>query len=154
MNSMEKNRKRGHHNKTAVIGCILLCLAAIWFAVRLLSNPNEGFDGSTNEARIAFIESFGWETAAVPDNVEEVRIPARFDEAYEQYNALQKEQGFNLKRYSAAYAHKYTYRITNYEGANPVVPINVNLLVIDGKIIGADISSAQADGFVAALVKE
>lgn len=153
MNVVKSGKKRGCR-KTAVFACILLCFAAVWFVLRIVSNPKEGPDGSTNASRIAFIQSYGWETAAVPDSVEEVRIPARFDEAYEQYNALQKEQGFNLKRYSAAYAHKYTYRITNYEGENPVVPINVNLLVIDGKIIGADISSAQADGFVAALVKE
>ncbi len=153
MNIVKSDKKRSR-GKTAVIGCVLLCFAVAWFFLKFAGKTAQEFDGSTNAARIAFIESFGWETSAVPQSVEEVRIPARFDEVYEQYNALQKEQGFNLKRYSAAYAYKYTYVITNYEGANPVVPINANLLVIDGKIIGADISSAQADGFVAVLVKK
>lgn len=151
------NSKRGakrHGGRSVIIAVVLMCLAGVWVAVRVFGGAADSVDGSTNAKRIEYIESFGWKTGAVPDSVEEIRIPARFDEAYEQYNALQKEQGFNLKRYAAAYAHKYTYRLTNYEGEDPVVPINANLLVVDGIIVGADISSAEEGGFVTVLVKK
>lgn len=148
------NKTRKNSKGTVIIGILLLCIAVLWGILRLTCGGSSAPDGSTNVSRIDYIESFGWKTGSVPDNVEEIRIPARFDEAYEQYNALQKEQGFDLKRYAAAYAYKYTYRLTNYEGGDPVVPINANLLVVDGKIVGADISSAQAGGFVTVLVKE
>ena len=146
-------RKR-HSGKTAAIGVLLLLLCAVWCVFRLAIKPNLGIPGATNAERIAYIESFGWEPSTVPTDMEEIRIPARFDEAYEQYNALQKEQGFDLKKYCAVNAYKYTYRIKNYGGADPVVPINANIIVADGKIIGADISSAEANGFVTVLAKK
>lgn len=149
------NTRTGKHSRRGIaIAAVLMCIAVVWIAVRLLGSAAGGADGSTNAKRIEYIESFGWKTGTVPDSVEEIRIPARFDEAYEQYNALQKEQGFDLKRYAAAYAYKYTYRLTNYEGTDPVIPINANLLVVDGVIVGADITSAEDGGFVTVLVKK
>lgn len=146
--------RKAHSGKTAVFGVLLLLAAALWCVFRLAVKPNLGIPGKTNAQRIEYISSFGWETSPVPSNTENIRIPARFDEAYEQYNALQKAQGFDLKKYCAADCVRYTYRIRNYEGADPVVPINANLIVADGKIIAADISSAEANGFVAALAKK
>lgn len=146
--------RRSRSGKTAVIGVLLLLLAAVWCVFRLAVKPNLGIPGATNAERIAYIESFGWEASTVPTDMEEIRIPARFDDAYEQYNALQKEQGFDLRRYRAVDAYKYTYKIKNYDGADPAVPINANIIVADGKIIGADISSAEANGFVTVLAKK
>ncbi len=153
INASTSRVKRGS-GKSALLGIALLCLAAAWVIWRLVSQSFGGIDGSTNAKRIEYIESFGWTTGTVPDSIEEIRIPARFDEAYEQYNALQKEQGFDLRRYAASRAHKYTYRLTNYEGADPVIPINANLIVVEGEIVGADISSAEANGFVTVLAKK
>lgn len=133
------------------IAALLLAAAAVWIAVKLLVKPHGGIAGETNAQRVEYIRSFGWETSNVPSDIEEIRIPAQFDEAYEQYNALQKEQGFDLSKHRAKTARRYTYKITNYQGADPAVPINVNLIVADGEIIAADISSAAANGFVAAL---
>ncbi len=146
--------RRARSGKTVIFGVMFLLLAAVWCVFRLAVKPKLGIPGETNAERVAYIESFGWEASTVPTNIEEIRIPARFDEAYEQYNALQKEQGFDLKKYCAVDAYKYTYSIKNYGGADPVVPINANIIVADGKIIGADISSAEANGFVAALAKK
>lgn len=146
--------RKARSGKTAVFGVLFLIIAAVWCVFKLAIKPNQGISGATNAERIAYIESFGWEASTVPSDVEEIKIPARFDETYEQYNALQKEQGFDLKHYCAVTAYKYTYKIRNYDGADPAVPINANLIVADGKIIGADISSAEANGFVTVLAKK
>lgn len=146
--------RKTRSGKAAMLGIALLALAGLWLLLRLAVKPHSNISGASNAERIEYIQSFGWETAAVPSSVQEIRIPARFDEAYEQYNALQKEQGFDLKKYCAAYGFKYTYKITNYDGADPVVPINANLIVVDGIIVGADISSAEANGFVTVLAKK
>lgn len=146
--------RKEHSGKTAFFGILFLAAAVLWCVFRLAVKPNLGIPGGTNAQRIAYIDSFGWEASAVPSDVEEIRIPARFDEAYEQYNALQKEQGFDLKKYCAVDCLKYTYKIRNYDGADPAVPINANLIVADGKIIAADISSAEANGFVTVLAKK
>ncbi|MGN1422244.1 MAG: DUF4830 domain-containing protein [Oscillospiraceae bacterium] len=143
--------ERKHRSgKTLLFGVLLLLAAAIWCIIRLCAGSADGISGATNEQRIAYINSFGWDAGLTHTDVKEVRIPVRFDEAYEQYNALQKEQGFDLRKYRACSVKQYTYSI----GEDSAVPIYAHLLVLDGEIIGADISSAEADGFVTVLAKD
>lgn len=149
---MTKGRARS--GKTAVFGVILLAAAAIWILTRFISTSAGGISGKNDYDRISFIESFGWDAGNVPVEIEEIRIPVQFDEAYEEYNSLQREQGFDLRKYRAHIAKKYTYELKSFEGSVPAVPIYANLLVIDGNIVGADISSAQAGGLVTVLAKK
>lgn len=146
-------KSRGRSGKAVLIGVILIIAAAVWGIIRLTGQNSEGISGATDRERTAYIESFGYEVGTVPDKIEEIRIPANFDEAYEQYNAIQREQGFDLRKYRANYAKKYTYSIKNYDGNNPV-PICANLIVIDGVIVGADISSSEAGGLLTVLAKK
>ena len=148
---MAKIRKRS--GKALIIGAVLLILAGLWGLVRLNLRSDDRPDGSTAEKRIEYIRSFGWEVSIAPTAIKEIRIPANFDDAYEQYNALQREQGFDLRKYRACYAYKYTYDILNYAEPSPV-PICANLIVYDGTIIGADISSSEANGLVTVLAKK
>lgn len=140
-------------NPIRLAAAVLIAAAIAWAVFRAAVKPQAETEGATNAQRVEYIRSFGWETASVPSDTEEIRIPARFDEAYEQYNALQKEQGFDLSHYRACTVRKFTYKITNYNGADPAVPINANLIIYEGKIIAADISSATANGFVTVLAK-
>lgn len=149
---MTKSKARS--GKTAVVGIILLAAAGIWVLTRMFSFGAASVSGKNDKERTEFIESFGWVSAKVPDKIEEIRIPVEFDEAFEDYNDLQRKQGFDLRKYRAYIAKKYTYSISNFEGAETGVPICANLIVIDGIIVGADISSAKADGFVTVLVKK
>lgn len=145
--------KRKRMNTAAIIGVILLILAGVWGLIRLNSGSDERPDGSTAEKRLEYIRSFGWEVGIAPTSIKEIRIPANFDDAYEQYNALQREQGFDLRKYRACYAYKYTYDILNFDEPSPV-PICANLIIYDGRIIGADISSSEATGLVTVLAKK
>ncbi len=149
---MTKSKARS--GKTAVVGIILLAAAGIWVLTRIFSFGVTAISGKNDKERTEFIESFGWVSAKVPDKIEEIRIPVEFDEAFEDYNDLQRKQGFDLRKYRAYIAKKYTYSISNFEGAETGVPICANLIVIDGIIVGADISSAKADGFVTVLAKK
>lgn len=149
---MTKSKARS--GKTAVVGIILLAAAGIWVLTRMFSFGVTAISGKNDKERTEFIESFGWVSAKVPDKIEEIRIPVEFDEAFEDYNDLQRKQGFDLRKYRAYIAKKYTYSISNFEGAETGVPICANLIVIDGIIVGADISSAKADGFVTVLAKK
>lgn len=145
-------KKRKHSGKAVLVGIALLILAGVWGLFRLTAHGDVRPDGSTAEKRIEYIKSFGWDVGIAPTDIKEIRIPGVFDEAYEQYNALQRKQGFDLRKYRACYAYKYTYEILNYDKPSPV-PICVNLIVCGGKIIGADISSSEATGLVTVLVK-
>ncbi len=148
---MAKGKSRS--KKTVFIGILMIAGAALWIIIRLSARTDDGISGSSDRERTAYIESFGYEVGTVPDKIEDIRIPATFDEAYEQYNALQREQGFDLRKYRAYYAKKYTYAISNFNSSSPI-PICANLIVIDGKIVGADISSAEANGLVTVLAKK
>lgn len=148
---MTKKNTRG--GCALLAGAVLLIAAAIWGLVRL-SGGESPPDGSTNNARISFINGCGWETEATHCELTEIRIPVNFDEVYEEYNELQLKQGFDLRPYRAHSVKQYTYLITNYRddsGGAPLPDIYADLLVENGCIIGADISSGEAGSFVAVL---
>jgi hypothetical protein len=100
----------------------------------------------SNEERVAFAEAFGWELDPAPLEVMEVIIPEEFDEVYIEYNDIQIKQGFDLEKQAGKRAKRYTYAILNYPGVSDGV--RFNLLAIGDKIIGGDVSSQHAGGFM------
>ena len=101
-------------------------------------------------AQNAFLESLGWETSVEPVDVREVIIPEEWNSVFEEYNDLQKQQGFDLDKYRGKQATIYTYQILNYDGAENVV---ANLMVFDGRLIAGDVCSAELGGFMQGLCK-
>lgn len=132
-----------------VIALMMLAAAGIWLGFRLLWSVDSGIPGETERQRTEYIESFGWNTGSVPCEVKEIRIPVNFDEVYEEYNDIQRSQGFDLRKYRAHTVRQFTYEITRTD--DDPVPLLAHLLVENGVIIGADITSAQAGGFTGAL---
>lgn len=102
-----------------------------------------------NSDRIAFLSQFGWEVSEDPIEVSEVIIPDEFDETYEKYNEIQKQQSFDLSEYSGERVKKWTYEIKNYPSMeNSDGIIRANLLVFNGVVIGGDVCSIELDGFM------
>ena len=93
-----------------------------------------------------FLEQFGWQVGAQPDETAEVVIPAEFDKIFAAYNEIQKQQGLNLSGYKRRTVKRYTYAIENYPDYEGTVYANV--LVYRGRVIGGDICSADVDGFI------
>ncbi|MBQ5544981.1 MAG: DUF4830 domain-containing protein [Clostridia bacterium] len=100
--------------------------------------------------RVQFLSQFGWEIEDDPLEARDVVIPAEFDEALTQYNKLQKPLGFDLEPYRGAKVKKWVYTVTNYPG----IPRNIKatLLILDGKVIGGDISSTGEEKFTHSLL--
>ena len=105
----------------------------------------------SNSDRVGFLSGFGWEVAQTPIEEVEVSIPAEFDTVYIGYNEIQKAQGLNLAKYKGKEVVRYTYEIKNYEGYEGTV--YVNLLVYRNKIVGGDVCSADASGFIHGFTK-
>ncbi len=99
----------------------------------------------TNEDRVEFLSRFGWEVDSEPLEEKEVIIPAEFDKIFAGYNQIQKAQGLDLGKYKKKKLMRYTYKVTNYEGDGTVY---ANILVYRNRIVGGDICSAEAGGFV------
>lgn len=129
----------------AIAGVLLL---AVTFVNRLTDRSKIILEDIP--AQIAFLESLGWETSVEPVDIREVIIPEEWNSVFEEYNDLQKQQGFDLNKYRGKQATIYTYQILNYDGAENVV---ANLMVFDGKLIAGDVCSAELGGFMQGLCK-
>ena len=103
----------------------------------------------TNEDRVAYLESYGWQVSPEPLSVEEMLIPEEFDETYAEYLSLQESQGFDLKEYCGKRVKHYTYEIMNYPTGE--AGIQVSLLVYKNTVIGGEVLSVQLNGFLHGL---
>lgn len=95
-----------------VMGFLLLAAAGLWLAFRLMWTGGGGIPGDTEQQRISYIESFGWDAGITRCDVKEIRIPVNFDEVYEEYNDIQRSQGFDLRKYRAHSVRQYTYEVS------------------------------------------
>jgi hypothetical protein len=125
---------------------VLAALILLLILTRCVAESGRRLPRAENAADIAaYLATFGWQVEAEPVTVKNVQIPARFTEVYEQYNALQKRQGFDLSRYRADIVESYTFRVVNHPAAGDVF---ANVLVFKGRIIGGDICSFALNGFM------
>ena len=101
---------------------------------------------ATNDGRVAFLKSFGWEVAASPTQSGQVKIPEAGSEVFSRYNALQKSQGYDLSQYAGKTVMRYVYKIKNYPGA--IDPVFATLLIHKDQVIGGDVTDTGAKGVI------
>lgn len=136
----------------AVVAGIVLLLPAAENAQTTVGEVGLDSKLKTNEQRVALLESYGWQVDPEPRSEREVQIPKTFDDTYQAYNAIQLEQGLDLTPYQGKRATLYTYELTAYPtGEQGVI---ANLLIRRNRLIAADISSAEADGFVHGITEQ
>ncbi len=135
--------------KIAIIAAAVLAVVA---AIMLLFG---GGDSTTtaapstvasNDDRVKFLTSFGWEVVTSPTETSQVRIPASSSEIFDRYNALQKSQGYDLKEYQGKTVMRYVYKIKNYPGA--AEPVYATLLIANNQVIGGDVTNTAATGVI------
>ena len=102
----------------------------------------------TNEERIAYLQSLGWEVEPAPILEQEITLPKEFPEVLTQYNELQRQQGFDLAEYAGKKLTLYTYRITNHPDAEEA---DASLYVYRTELVGGDVHSTSFTGFMTAL---
>lgn len=136
--------------KTLLI--IMAIAGVLLLAVSLVNRMGEGNKIILEDvaSQVQFLEDLGWEVSQEPMDVREVIIPEEWNAVFEEYNDLQKQQGFDLDRYKGKQATIYTYQIMNYEGADSVV---ANLMIYDGRLIAGDVCSTELGGFMHGLSK-
>ena len=109
-------------------------------------------DGSrvrTNDDRVAYLQSYGWQVDPEPLSVEELILPETFDQPYTQYLELQSAQGFDLTAYAGKRVKRYVYQVTNYPTGES--GIQAGLLLYRDQVVGGDILSSALDGFIHGL---
>jgi len=115
------------------------------------SAPTASTNVSGNDARVAFLQSFGWEVTTSPTESSQVRIPNASSEVFDRYNALQKSQGYDLTQYAGKTVMRYVYKVNNYPGATE--PVYATLLIYKNQIIGGDITDTSAKGVIRGFKK-
>lgn len=136
----------------AVIGGIVSVYSSAAAPAAKISGIN--MRAGNAQERAAFFSQFGWDISEDPLEVKEVVIPTEFDETYEEYNALQKQQGLDLNRYKGKRVKFWSYEIRNYPGyESSDGVIHGNILVYEGIVIGADVCSIELDGFMEPMLK-
>lgn len=132
---------------------IVVLVAAVLGVLLLTSGspeePAEAAQVLTNENRVEYLRSWGWEVTAEPLETLQFLLPEKLQEPYASYAELQDSQGFDFAACRGKQVARYTYAVTNYPGRDDV---QVNLYVCEGYPAGGDIFCAGADGFQATLV--
>ena len=129
---------------------ILAGIAAVTVALILIfGGPDEAAATvspslATNDGRVQFLESFGWEVTASPLQSTQVKIPEEMSEVFRRYNALQLSQGYDLQEYAGKTVMRYVYEVANYPEATE--PVLATLLVHKGNVIGGDITDTAPGG--------
>ena len=87
----------------------------------------------SDEAEIvAFLEGKGYFPTKI--SKEEIIIPTVWNETFENYNLLQKEQGFDLHNMRGKTVMKYSFSSGDSE---------ITLLISDGVLVGSDVFSYE-----------
>ena len=129
-----------------ILAAAIVCIAGIILLFRGGSEATAAPAVSGNDARVAFLKSFGWEVTTSPAESSQVKIPAQSNDVFTRYNQLQISQGYDLSAYAGKTVMRYVYKINNYPGA--IEPVYATLLVYKNKIIGGDITDTSAKGVI------
>ena len=137
----------------ALICCCALALTGMPNQFRAAAAPSQPDPKGirSNEDRVAYLAGFGWNVTEEPLASQELLIPNEMDESYDDYLALQEEQGFDLKQYAGKRVKRYTYEITNYPSGEQGV--RVNLLIYRNRVVGGEVLSPASDGFLHGLAR-
>ncbi len=136
-------RKKLLAGAITVLCCCLVVATALIVTLgdRSVTTAAENTSARNNEDRIAYLSEFGWQVAEHPVSVEELMIPETFDESYDNYLALQSQQGFDLTKYTGKRVKRYTYNITNYPDNS--INMQAALLVYKNNVIGGQLQAAD-----------
>ncbi|MCI9514268.1 MAG: DUF4830 domain-containing protein [Oscillospiraceae bacterium] len=137
----------------AVVACAAVLILMILLISSLKGRPSPGEElitAASEEERAEYLRSLGWEIETSPMETLEFMLPQPLNDSYEEYNALQKEQGFDLEPYAGMQVKRYSYRVLNYP--NYPDDVQADLYLCGDVVIGGDILYCGDSGFVATLV--
>ena len=127
---------------TVFFCCLVLATALIvTLGDRAVTTAAENTSVRSNEDRVDYLSELGWQVTEQPAMVEELMIPETFDESYDEYLALQSQQGFDLTKYTGKRVKRYIYDITNYPDNG--VGMQAALLVYKSKVIGGQLQAVD-----------
>lgn len=110
----------------------------IILAGQIISADLNGIDGSTNAKRMSYLKGIGLNADDSNTTHKNILIPENFNDVYSNYNALQKEAGFDLTDFKGKSATLHTYSLNS--------EYDIHLIVYKDRIIGGDIAALNING--------
>ena len=108
------------------------------------SGGTEPVQAADNAARVAYLESLGWQVTPEPLETLSLLLPEDLS-AHAEYAALQKDLGLPFDRCGGKTVTRYTYTVLNYPDAPQGV--QANLFVCGDQVIAGDITSLGENSF-------
>ena len=137
-------------NKKKIILTVAAVVAVILAIILLFGGDSTVTSGpaaiKSNDDRVQFLESFGWQVVTSPTESCQVCIPTESSDVFERYNTLQKTMGYDLSEYAGQTVMRYVYKIKNYPGATE--PVYATILIAGNQVIGGDITDTAATGTI------
>lgn len=124
------------------VGCFLILLTVCLLMLRAAPPETVEVEGEevglkiSSDADIeAFIARCGHTVEGCVSD-DEITVPKSWNDVYTSYNDLQKQQGFDLRRYKGKPARKLVYALSDSD-------MLVTVLTADERIIAADICAPE-----------
>lgn len=129
-----------------IAAAILACLVMLCASPGCSFGKTELINVQNAEGRQKYLRSFGWEIDLESEEERSVLLPKEFDGVLTEYGKMQSEQGYDFASYAGTECRQYTYLVTNYGAAGTTV--YAVLYIRGSRVIGADIHSADINGFM------
>ena len=134
----------------AALCCALALLLGALSGCGGQESEPEPIPAASNEERVTYLGGLGWQVDPEPLETLAFQLPRELDGAYADYARLQEEQGLPFAQYAGRNASRYTYTVKNYPGYDG--PVQINLWVCQGVLIGGDLIAPGENGVQAGLV--
>lgn len=135
--------------KKRALSIIFICALVLFLMILtkwLVAYKNNETGLSTFEGRKSFLSELGWEIKDDSEVFQSVQLPEALDGVMEDYNDMQLEQGYDLRKFLGQKCEQYTYELTNYPDCDDTV--YVTLYVKGSRMIAGDIHSNSVTGFM------
>ena len=128
---------------------IILAAAVLLAVLVLVCSGPEGAGLDSTEARVEYLASLGWEADPKSEESRTISLPETLEGVLAQYNALQKQQGFDLEPYCGREIDSWSYSLVSYPSGEERVM--AQLFTYKGRAIAGDVHSASLGGFMHGL---
>lgn len=139
--------KTATFTKAKALRIIILCAAAILLlmSLRYIVSLRQT-SVKTLQGREMFLNELGWEIDPESEEYRDVVIPEELEGVMDEYNRMQRAQGYDLSPYCGQTCRQYSYTVTNYPDYDGSVIVTI--YIVGRQVVAGDIHTASASGFM------
>ena len=100
----------------------------------------------TLQGREMFLNELGWEIDPESEEYRDVVIPEELEGVMDEYNRMQRAQGYDLSPYCGQTCRQYSYTVTNYPDYDGSVIVTI--YIVGRQVVAGDVHTASASGFM------